>query len=484
MRPTIYVNSEGGADNAPPYVRDAITSLQQRASAQRSAAAAVQPTAAPGSYANPLQGQDQTSIMGRVKAAAGIPGPGAAPETGNAGVPQPPQPPQPGVNGSAPAPKGIIGKVAGAAGRVSRSPVGRYVAPIAGAAQAIHGLADVAGGDTVNGVENTVLGGLTAIPATAPAGIIGNVLKTARDAALGWGAQKYVDATTPPNSGSRIVGPALAAQLNGKTPERALIDAGHRAAPGQPQKPTESTPAPISAPAAPSPASLVDNGAYVPPRGTGIIRNNGTGAITEINGSPAPEQVAQAPSDIGRREPVNVPNAALATDIDTLPQFLQGASEAGQALVNNKQQAAKEAGLIRRAKAGQEYQKGETELGAQQRLDHVLEQLTQLNDQNDPQGAKRAELQNTALTLRGHVPTTSDTPEDRYRNTLTKGVLPAALDEKGRTDALKWVDQQMADYRERRSGRAAAPQYEEGKVYVDGKGNRAKYQNGQWVAAA
>ena len=453
MRPTMYVNQAGVADNAPPYVRDAIDKLKGRAAAAGTTRAGTSPGAAAPAVNDVAA---RPGILGRARAALGggaapAAAPGAAPAAAGSRIP------------------GILKRVGGAA------------AGALGAGQALYGGAQIAGGDTVGGVENAALGTLTAAPPTRGVGILGNVLKAGRDAVLPAAANLYADLTDK-GSGD-LVGPELEKTLAGRTPEEFLIETGRRP---DPIAVPEAVPPPGQPTAEPTQADLsaqIDDPAFIPAQGTGLIRNERTRRVAEVGGQPGqPVETAVAEPTLGAAtpaSPVQFPDLSLALSSGTLPEFLRQYGRAAQGIAANKTAASSESGILKRAKTRQDLELGETELKGAERLDSIMEELTSLDDSTDPGGARRLKLRNLALTLGGKTESTSDTPEDRHERALIKQAYGELQSPEQRTEADAWIQEQMKTYRERRGGGTAAAQT----ATNPQTGEKMRWDGKQWVAA-
>lgn len=470
MDAPIYVNKQGVADKAAPYVREAINKLRGNASA----AAATRASTVPGS---------------------GVTTPQPAPKAGSGIAAR--------LRSAGTAAKNAAPKVTGAVTNPTVRRIASKAAGYGGAAQAVTGGLQMAGGDKVGGAENAMLGTLTAIP-TAPtraAGIVGNVLKAGRDAVLPGIAERYRTqflGDKPENA--NIVGPALEAQLAGRTPAQYLEETGRASKP-----PTTTTaPAvqqpgvmPTQLPAA-DPATLqkqIADPGYVPARGTGIAQNVRTGntmafdARNQIAAEDAQRPMSQE-IDYGdpekgavERQQVVIPNLAMAMDINSLGDFLSGMSGAAQTIANNNIASANEKGIARRAKSARENKKLELENAQNNKINTALEQLIGLDDAADPDGSKRADLRQMLADIRG-TKGESDSAMDRYLRDLTKSVFnDGVVTDEDRAKAQAFVDEQMARYAAQRGGQAAAPTPPPGYPPGSRKAPDGKWyvqQNGKW----
>jgi hypothetical protein len=202
-------------------------------------------------------------------------------------------------------------------------------------------------------------------------------------------------------------------------------------------------------------ASRVDDPTFVPEQGTGVFRNERTGRTQTFDArGRQPVTIDQnSGSVIDEQQPVQIPNLALATDVDSLPAFLSQLTGAQQTIANQAAKRGAEGGFLKRVKEGQDIEKSELGLNKQRQLASVLEELNALDDQADPSGQERARLTKLALTLQGKS------------STSTKGYQlanPATgqLDEFGNqqrelirfnpeTGQIEYIDQQeQADYTE------------------------------------
>lgn len=177
----------------------------------------------------------------------------------------------------------------------ARNMVGRGLSLAArgvGGAQAVVGAYDAAtDGVSANAVDNIANGVAGAI---SPAvGFAGNLLTSARDAVLG----SIINSRT---AGPNSVGPELQKQIDAAGGVDKLLAAQAASRQAQPAEqvvaqPAVSAPAsgiaqdpsvtPLSGAAAAAGSEFID-GRGVPARGTGFIRNNTTGEVTQISSSP------------------------------------------------------------------------------------------------------------------------------------------------------------------------------------------------------
>lgn len=480
--PVMYVNSAGQADPAlrnvnNAYINDAIHKLRARAS--KSIGANIDtPRAAPAAPAVNDTTVAKPSIMDRVLGRAPLnPGNDARAAALRPAMPEPPPAPTPPPAPSAPA----APTAAAAEGAATQAPSFMK--------RALKGVGKVAAGTAVTGATIGAIADSAAPDATAryaerfgttePTGdgSMQDMLKFAALRAGGFAS----------DLGNNLTG-GLAGKLYrdqpGETPQPAQVAGGAPAAPGvapAPGAPSTATPTQMDL------SKMLDNPGYIPEPGTGIIRNDTTGRTQEVGGDVSPElKPAAAPAE-GQAK-VQLPDASLALNSGTMDDFLSQYSSAANTIVaNNQANAADKRGIVGR-KMRAEATKAETEASSAQRLDEIMGELTSLDDTSDPTGQRRFELRNLALTIGGHAPQQlTDTAEDRYLRALTKSTLNQYQDAGARDEAQQWIDQQMEAYRGRRGGggdpQAKAGQFEEGKVYVDSKGNRAMYQGGKWVAA-
>lgn len=132
------------------------------------------------------------------------------------------------------------------------------------------------------------------------------------------------------------------------------------------------------------------------------------------------------------------------------------------------------------------------------RVNDVVTRLLELNDQNDPGAVQRTQIHQSLRALGVNKSGLEETPEEKYLRDVTKAAYSGMVPPE---QAQQMVEQAMRAYRNGGAAPAPAPvpggdvsvdptqgqpqagaaQFEEGKVYVDASGNRAKYQNGQWV---
>lgn len=484
MNPTLYVNSAGQADTVVgnvnnQFVNDAIEKLRTRARGASSAYAGTKRPAAPGSpvvndttrpggIMNRIMGRAPLNPINDARAAALAPQPAAAPAA--PATPPPAAPPAAGAPpaGAPPAaattppaaakPAGIVGRSRGALSRAGGA-VAKVAAPLAvGAAIAESAEQD----STARYAERFNVSEPTGD------GSMGDMLKFAALRAGGFASD---------------LGNTLTGGLAGKL---------YRDKPGEEPAPTApGTTAVTSAPAAPGAggttgptqtdlSKVIDDPGYIPEAGTGMFRNERTGRVQEVGGDVSPEQMpAPAPSD-GQAK-VTMPDASLLLNSGTVGNYLTGATAAANATIGNAEEGK---GIVRR-KARAEAGKAESEESGAARLDKVMAELESLNDSNDPGGTRRLQLRDLALTLGGNAQAnTTDTGRDRYLRSLTKSALTNAVTPEDRAAAQQYIDEQMRAYDAGGQPSAAAgQQFEEGKVYIDGQGNRAKYEGGKWVAA-
>lgn len=234
--------------------------------------------------------------------------------------------------------------------------------------------------------------------------------------------------------------------------------------------------------------AMLDDPKFVPPRGTGIIRNQRTGRTRAVAGNPdQPQQATVQQEEQPTNRKVDMPNLALAMDASTLPQYMAQFSTATQQAADNRRRTANRKGIIARQKGRQDLEKGEQdlskgkiEISQLKQLEQVLSELHTLDDSNDPQGTRRAELTELALTLQGKKPgsrfefkTTRDTDEVGFPIQQIIRVNP-------RTGKAELVDPGAQQGAAPNAGNQGAGQFEEGKVYQDANGNKARRVNGQW----
>ncbi len=444
-RPPIYVNSGGEADRAAPYTREAIDRLKARARSAGKARA----TAAPGGGPAPVVNDTRKpSLINRARTAGSrVAGAGRNAAQSASG-------------------SGLIN-------RARR--IGGGLAGVAGAGQAAVGASQIASGDTVAGAENALYGTLTALPPTRGVGIIANALRAGRDAALEYGVDKFLD------KGDPIVGPALEEQMAGRTPDEYVADLTVPSG----QDGAAAPPARGGTPDASIGARAGDPG-YVPGRGTGIIYNARKGTGREINADAGPQsspptETGPLPTDQSPAQvPVELPDASLVTDVDNMGEFLGQVSRAGQQIVQNKQAGAERRGIIAQKQGEADVRRTELENDLNTQIDSALEELINLDDTNDPDGSQRASLRQRLMDIRGSTQAT-DSPEARYERELVDSALHEGIvDDEGRRAAMQWVDDMMAQYRQRRGGGGGKSQYQEGMTYEDAQGNKAVYRNGKF----
>lgn len=157
-----------------------------------------------------------------------------------------------------------------------------------------------------------------------------------------------------------------------------------------------------------------------------------------------------------------------------------------------------EQGLITRARnaevQGLEAKNQATQIETEQasRVNDMVGKLLSLNDQNDPDGSQRSSMFENLRALGINKSTYEETPRDKYMRDLSKASAQGGVD---RTPAeiQQMIAQGMQAYDtnfqnvdadptgQAAAPAAAAPNFQEGKVYTDGQGNRARYENGQWV---
>ena len=435
---TIHVNSAGVADTAPPYARDAINRLKQKASAARATAQSATPSPAPAPNVSPTANVTPKGGGGVVNRIRGV------------------------VNGTR---GGIVGKTLSKA------------APVAGALATGDALADSAAQDSTARYAERF-----GVSEPTGDGSAGDIAKFALLRAGGFAS----------DLGNKLTG-GIAGRFYRDRPDQRD---GAQAATGEiPMVNQQSQPEPGTGPITPESGrgSLVDDPTYIPQTGTGIVRNNRTGAEYDIAGNAGVQQPEEQ-SDVtnpAKRQEVRVPNLSMLTDVDALPMFLGQLANANQAVVNNRAQSNREQGIVASKRNAREAQTEELDIKSQERLDGIMEELIGLDDSNDPDGARRGELERMALTLRGgstrpqEQPT--DTPEDRYLRALTSEAFNEYQTPEERDEAQSWVNQQIEAYRQRNNPGAASnaaeqsSDFQEGKVYTDGDGNRARYQNGEFV---
>lgn len=239
---------------------------------------------------------------------------------------------------------------------------------------------------------------------------------------------------------------------------------------------------------------LLDDRRYVPARGTGIIRNQRTGRTEAIAGGerePEPEPPAESPQQ-QQRQRVQMPNMTLAMSARTMPQYLAQLTRAGQHVSDNQAAAGLERGIVRRRRAAledreaeQRLGQGDIELSQARQLDDMLQDYLSLNDTNDPEGRRRSDIEKQLQTVRGDKKPT-DTPRDRFLRALVQTLFSDLQYPEEREEAQAALDQIMEGYdaRHRDTGAAEeeepATQFEEGEVYTDADGNRARFVNGEW----
>lgn len=458
--PTLYVNGAGQASTAVGdvnnvYVNNAIKKLRARANGARVQAAVTRPPGAsiagPGSPAAPIVNDTtlpkpaKPGILDRARGVASRLRPAAteaaaAGETAAAAAPA--------------AARGILGRVRGLAGGT----LAKIAAPVATAA---------AVSDSMQPDATARYAKRFGVSEPSGDGSMSDMLKFAALRAGGFASDLGNDLTgglagnlyrDQPNAPATALNAAAA-------PAAAAPAAGAPAQPGSTQTDL---------------SKLIDDKTFIPQAGTGLIRNDTTGLTQEIGGQASPEAPASATPGDGQTA-VRMPDASLLLNSGTVGKYLTGATDAANATIGNAEEGK---GIVRR-KGRAEARKSEAEAAGAERLDQVTNELIGLNDSNDPGGARRMQLRDLALTLSGHAQTnTTDTPRDRYLRSLTKSALTNAVTPEDRAAAQKYIDEEMQKY----DGVKAAPSaatgnFQEGKVYVDAKGNRAMLQNGKWVAA-
>jgi hypothetical protein len=197
-----------------------------------------------------------------------------------------------------------------------------------------------------------------------------------------------------------------------------------------------------------------------PPRS--IVRN--------ARGGAAPEELPQP-----QNEAPNVPNVGLATDVDTLPAFLQQIQGAQQTVANNKTASANRRGIVSNVRNTQDIEKGnidnqESQLKLQQsqQLQSVLDQVTALDETKDPGGNQRRQLLDQAAVLQGK------NPGDRFDFKTVQGVDPSTMES---IQQLVRVDPRTGEYQFLGGAQAPAAGQGNEKPPVEGA---QKAPDGKW----
>lgn len=494
---TYYVNNAGVADAAPPYVREAIDRLNQRAAGVKAATAGVQPapaqpiindTTAPKAPKGP-------GVVGRVRSVINGPAPSA----------------------SAPGPvsraAGYVGrKLAGAGGFVAR----RVAPALAVGASLADAKADdstaryaerfnvqePAGDGSVGDIAKfTALragGFATDLANNFSGGILGRTLYRDRDM---------------PREGEQQAAPAQAAQAQPAAPGRQQTTE-QRAADPTPAAPP-ATPAPVTA----QTGGIVGRRAQALP--AGIIQDS-PASFTDGRSAPMADRVMspqnaqaldnlvasqpQAPADFESRmgisqdvydarqrsrEVASLKNSGfnrkerMQIMSEVQPETLATGEQKGiirrqqqQTLAAGDQEL--EAGAIKNQAAGAEAAQAQSMAG-------LVNQLLTLNNQNDPSGEQRMQIHENLRSLGVNRSSLEETPEERYMRDLTKAAYSDAMRSPEEAQAI--IEQGMRAYRGGGAGagqdvtldpaQGGTPPMEGARRAPDG--NWYVQQNGKWM---
>jgi len=505
LKAPYYVNSAGVVDAAPPYVREAIDRLNQRAAGVKAATAGVQPapaqpivndTTAPKAPKGP-------GVVGRVRSVINGPAPSA----------------------SAPGPvsraAGFVGrKLAGAGGFVARR-----VAPALAVAESLKDAgAFTAPGEGDGGSTERYARRFNVQEPTGD-GSVGDIAKFAALRAGGFasdlannltggilGRTLYRDRDMP-RPGEEQAGTAQAAQAQPPAP-------GRRQATEQ----QAAEPAPAAPPASPAPVTA-QTGGIVGQRAQALpggIIQDGPASFTDGRSAPMPDRVMspqnaqaldnlvagqpQAPQDFESRmgisqdvydarqrsrEVASLKNAGFDRAdrtkimLKTQPEILATGETKGIIRRQQRQQLALgdqelAAGEIKNQVAGAEAAQAQSMAG-------LVNQLLTLNNQNDPAGEQRMQIHQNLRALGVNRAGVEETPEERYIRDLTKAAYSDAMRSPEEAQAI--IEQGMRTYRGGGAGasqnvtldpaQSETPPMEGARRAPDG--NWYVQQNGKWM---